>query len=145
MGVLESYNPATGELIGSVETVEPAEVQGVVDDVAEVQRFWGELSLQDRARYLSRAAELLAADVDEVAQLLSREQGKPITEAYSMEVVPTIDGLNWIADEGPAILDDEPIKMGQGLFIGKRAKFSYEPLGVVGVIAPWNYPWSIPF
>lgn len=145
MGKLESFNPATGELIGSVETIAPGEVEAAVEDVAEVQRFWGELSLADRGRYLSRAADLLAADLDEVAELLSREQGKPITEAYSMEVVPTIDGLNWIAEQGPEILDEEAVRMGQGLFIGKRAKFSFEPLGVVGVIAPWNYPWSIPF
>ncbi len=145
MGSLDSFNPATGELIGSVETVDPSEVQAAVDDVAEVQPFWAELSLQDRGRYLRRAAELLAADVDEVARLLTAEQGKPITEAYTMEVVPTIDALHWIADEGPEILSDQGIRMGQGLFFGKRAKFSFEPLGVVGVIAPWNYPWSIPF
>ena len=145
MGSLDSFNPATGELIGSVETVEPADVQGAVDDVAEIQPFWGELSLKDRGRYLHRAAELLAADVDEVARLLTTEQGKPITESYTMEVVPTIDALHWIAEEGPTILDDQQIKMGQGLFLGKKVKFSFEPLGVVGVIAPWNYPWSIPF
>ncbi len=145
MGSLDSSNPATGELLGSVATVEPSQVQGVVDDVAEVQPFWGELSLQDRGRYLRRAAELLAADVDEVARLLCSEQGKPITEAYTMEVVPTIDALHWIAEEGPEILDDQQIRMGQGLFLGKKARFSFEPLGVVGVIAPWNYPWSIPF
>ena len=145
MGSLDSFNPATGELLGSVETIDPADVQGAVDDVAEVQPFWGELSLKDRGRYLHRAAELLAADVDEVARLLCSEQGKPITEAYTMEVVPTIDALHWIAEEGPEILDDQQIRMGQGLFLGKKAKFSFEPLGVVGVIAPWNYPWSIPF
>jgi acyl-CoA reductase-like NAD-dependent aldehyde dehydrogenase len=145
MGTLDSHNPTTGELIGTVETTEPAEVQAAVDDVAEVQPFWGELSHEDRGRYLGRAAEMLAADVDEVAELLTREQGKPITEAYTMEVVPTIDGLEWLADAGPEVLGDEPIRMGQGLFIGKRAKVSFEPLGVVGIIAPWNYPWSIPF
>ncbi|MFN8149942.1 MAG: aldehyde dehydrogenase family protein [Solirubrobacterales bacterium] len=145
MGTLDSFNPATGELLGSVETIEPAAVQAAVDDVAEVQRFWGELSLRDRGRYMRRAAELLTADLDEVATLLSREQGKPITEAYTMEVVPTIDGLHWLAEEGPEILDEQPVRMGQGLFIGKRAKFAFEPLGVIGVIAPWNYPWSIPF
>ncbi|MCB0864317.1 MAG: aldehyde dehydrogenase family protein [Solirubrobacterales bacterium] len=145
MGTLESFNPATGEPLGSVETTDPGDVQAAVDDVAEVQRFWGELSLRDRGRYLRRTADLLAADLDEVATLLSREQGKPITEAYTMEVVPTIDGLHWLAEEGPEILDDQPVRMGQGLFIGKRARFAFEPLGVVGVIAPWNYPWSIPF
>ncbi len=145
MGQLDSFNPATGEKIGSVEAIDPGAVQGVVDEVAEVQPFWGELSLPDRGRYLRRAGELLAADVDEVARLLTTEQGKPITEAYTMEVVPTIDALHWIADEGPEILADQSIRMGQGLFIGKKAKFRFEPLGVVGVIAPWNYPWSIPF
>jgi succinate-semialdehyde dehydrogenase/glutarate-semialdehyde dehydrogenase len=145
MGSLESFNPATGELIGSVDTVEPEDVQGIVDDAAEVQAFWGELALDDRARYLAKAADVLAADVEEIARLLSSEQGKPITEAYTMEVVPTIDTLRWLAEEAPKILDDEPIRMGGRLFFAKRAKFSFEPLGVVGVIAPWNYPWSIPF
>ncbi len=145
MGRLDSFNPSTGELIGSVETIAPSDVQGAVDDVAEVQPFWGELSLRDRGRYLERAAEILAGDAEEVARLLTSEQGKPITEAYTMEVVPTIDALNWIAEEGPSILDDQQIRMGQGLFLGKKAKFSFEPLGVVAVIAPWNYPWSIPF
>ncbi len=145
MGSLESFNPATGELIGTVETIEPGAVQGAVDEVATVQPFWGELSLADRARYLRRAGELLAADLEEVTALLSAEQGKPITESHTMEVVPTIDALGWLADNGPEILADQPIGMGHGLFLGKRAKLSFEPLGVVGVIAPWNYPWSIPF
>ena len=114
MGSLDSFNPATGELIGSVPTVEPADVQGAVDDVAEVQPFWGELSLQDRARYLERAAEILAGDVEEVARLLTTEQGKPITESYTMEVVPTIDALNWIAAEGPSILGDRAGPDGPG-------------------------------
>jgi acyl-CoA reductase-like NAD-dependent aldehyde dehydrogenase len=145
MGELESFNPATGELVGTVGTIKPAEVQAVVDDVAEVQPFWAQLSLEDRARYLRRAADVLVEEVDEVAQLLTSEQGKPITESYTMEVVPTIDVLHWCAEHGPKILAEEPIRMGQALFLSKKAKFSYEPLGVVGVISPWNYPWAIPF
>ena len=145
MGQLESFNPATGELVGAVETVTPDQVQAVVDDVAEVQPFWAQLSLADRGRYLRRAADVLVEEIDEVADLLTREQGKPLTESYTMEIVPTIDVLHWCADTGPKILADEPIRMGQVLFLSKKAKFSYEPHGVVGVIAPWNYPWSIPF
>src|SRR3954464_10979953 len=145
MGQLESFNPATGELIGAVETLKPDQVQAVVDDVAEVQPFWAQLTLGDRSRYLRRAADVLVEEVDEIAELLTREQGKPITESYTMEVVPTIDVLHWCAQAGPKILADEPIGMGQALFLSKKAKFSYEPHGVVGVIAPWNYPWSIPF
>jgi acyl-CoA reductase-like NAD-dependent aldehyde dehydrogenase len=141
---LESFNPATGELVGTVETLTPAKVQGVVDDVAEVQPFWAALSLEDRARYMRRAGDILLEDLDEIAELLTNEQGKPRVESYTMELLPTIDSLKWIADNGPAILADEKLSM--PLFLkSKSAKFTFEPIGVVGVIAPWNYPWSIPF
>ena len=145
MGTLESFNPATGELVGTVDTITPEQVQEVVDDVAEVQPFWAQLSLADRARYMRRAAGVLVEDMEEVADLLTREQGKPITESYVMEVIPTIDALHWCANAGPEILADEKVPYPQAFLKTKRSVFSYEPLGVVGVIAPWNYPWSIPF
>ena len=62
-----------------------------------------------------------------------------------MELIPTIDALHWCADAGPKILADEKIRYPQAFLKTKRSFFTYEPLGVVGVIAPWNYPWSIPF
>ncbi len=145
MPALESFNPATGELVGTVETITPAKVQGVVDDVAEVQPFWAQLSLADRARYMRRAGDVLLDEIDELAELLTREQGKPRVESYTMELLPTVDALKWIADAGPDILADERVGMPQAFLKTKRSKFVYEPLGVVGVIAPWNYPWSIPF
>ena len=142
---LESFSPTTGELLGAVETLTPPKVQGVVDDVAEIQPFWAQLSLEDRARYMRRAADVLLAEIDELAELLTREQGKPRVESYSMELLPTVDALKWIADQGPEILADEKVSFPQAFLKTKRAKFAYEPIGVVGVIAPWNYPWSIPF
>jgi succinate-semialdehyde dehydrogenase/glutarate-semialdehyde dehydrogenase len=145
MGTLESFNPATGELVGAVETIGPDEVQAVVDDVAKAQPFWAQLSLADRAAYMRRAAAVLVDDLDEVAELLTREQGKPLVESYAMELIPTIDALRWCASAGPRILADERIPYPQPFLKTKRSFFSYEPLGVVGVIAPWNYPWSIPF
>jgi acyl-CoA reductase-like NAD-dependent aldehyde dehydrogenase len=142
---LASYNPATGERLGAVPTLTPQEVQGVVDDVAEVQVFWAELSLAERARYMRRAAQVIVDHLDDIAGLLTREQGKPRVESYTMEVLPTIDLLHWCASHGPAILADEPIRYTQVMLKQKKSLFSYEPIGVVGVIAPWNYPWSIPF
>jgi acyl-CoA reductase-like NAD-dependent aldehyde dehydrogenase len=144
-GELESFNPATGERVGAVPTITPAQVQGIVDDVAGVQPFWAQLSLSERARYLRRAAQVLLDHSDDVADLITREQGKPRVEAYTMEVLPTVDLLHWCADNGPKILAREPIKYPQLMLKQKKSAFSYEPLGVVGVIAPWNYPWSIPF
>jgi succinate-semialdehyde dehydrogenase / glutarate-semialdehyde dehydrogenase len=142
---LESFNPATGEFVGSVDTVTPEDVQAVVDDVASVQPFWAQLPLADRARYMRRAAQAIIDDLDDIAALLTSEQGKPINESYVMELLPTIDALHWIADHGEEILGDEKLSSPQIFLKQKKAWFSYEPLGVVGVIAPWNYPWSIPF
>src|SRR5688500_2909857 len=141
---LESFSPLDGAPLGAVETVRPEQVQAVVDDVASVQPFWAQLPLHDRARYMRRAGQAIIDQLDDLAALLAREQGKPINEAYAMELVPTIDSLRWLAEAGPGILEDERIPL--PVFIKqKRARFTYEPLGVVGVIAPWNYPWSIPF
>src|SRR5437763_1589730 len=141
---LDSFSPLTGERVGSVPTLRPEDVQAVVDDVASVQPFWAQLPLSGRATYMKRAAQAILDQLDDLARLLAREQGKPINEAYIMELIPTIDALGWIADAGQQILSDERIPQPQAFTKLKKSVFSYEPLGVVGVIAPWNYPWSIP-
>src|ERR1700744_4142789 len=145
VNLLESRSPTTGEVIGSVETIAAAEVQGVVDEVARIQPAWAQLRPKDRARYMLRAAGALLDELDEVAELLVREQGKPRVEAYTMELLPTVYALHWVAKAGPKILADERVRVTRGLRVSKSGHFSYEPSGVVVVIAPWNYPWSIPF
>src|SRR3954447_3346693 len=123
--VLESFSPATGERSGAVRKLERGDVQSVVDDVGEVQPFWAQLPLSDRARYMRRAAQVVIDNLDELTELLSREQGKPRSEAYTMELLPTIDGLRWIAEAGPHILADE--RVGLPLFLKqKRAKHAFE-------------------
>jgi succinate-semialdehyde dehydrogenase/glutarate-semialdehyde dehydrogenase len=142
-GQLETYSPIDGRRLGALPTIAPDQVQAVVDDVAEVQPFWAALPVEDRARYMRRAGQVIVDSLDVLSELLTREQGKPRNESYTMELLPTIDALHWVADAGPEILADEKVKL--PIWVKqKRARFTYEPLGVVGVIAPWNYPWSIP-
>ncbi len=141
---LESLSPASGAVIGSVPVTAPSEVQAVVDAVAKVQPFWAQLTLRGRARYMERAAQVLIDESDEIRDLIVSEQGKPRNEAFSMEILPTIDALHWIASEGQRILADEKVPMPQLFLKTKHSAFTYEPLGVIGVISPWNYPWSIP-
>ncbi len=140
---LESFSPIDGKRLGAVPAIAPDEVQAVVDDVAGVQPYWAALPTGDRARYMRRAAQVIIDSLDPLSALLTREQGKPRTESYTMELLPTIDALHWIARAGPEILADEKVRLPIWAR-QKRVRFSYEPLGVVGVIAPWNYPWSIP-
>jgi acyl-CoA reductase-like NAD-dependent aldehyde dehydrogenase len=141
---LESFNPATGGRLGAVPTTAPEDVQSVVDAVAAAQPAWAALTLQDRGRYLKRAAQVVLEEDEEIRDLITREQGKPRNEAFAMEVLPTVDALKWIADAGADILAEEKIPMSQAFLKTKRSVFAYEPLGVIGVISPWNYPWSIP-
>lgn len=139
-GTLESFNPATGELVGSVPTITPEQVSAVVAEIKQVQPFWAELSFEDRAGYVRRAADVMVERKDEIAALITAEQGKVRTEAYSMEVFPTIDGMNWTADNAADILSDEKIPTKQLFLKTRDMKFHYQPIGVIGVISPWNYP-----
>jgi len=141
---LESFNPATGARLGAVNVTAPEDVQAVVDEVAAVQPFWAALPLADRARYLERAVQVLIDESDEIRDLIANEQGKPRNEAFAMELLPTIDALGWIAREGQQILADEKVPMPQLFLKTKHSTLVYEPLGVIGVISPWNYPWTIP-
>src|SRR6201992_3373211 len=87
---LQSRSPTTGEIIGSVPTITPDEVQGVVDEVARIQPAWAQLRPKDRARYMLRAAAALLDALDEVAELLVREQGKARVGAYTVGLVPPV-------------------------------------------------------
>jgi succinate-semialdehyde dehydrogenase/glutarate-semialdehyde dehydrogenase len=137
-------SPIDRRRLGAVPTIAPGAVQAVVDDVAAVQPFWAALPASDRGRYMRRAAQVVIDSLDDLSALLTREQGKPLNESYVMELLPTVDSLHWIAVNGPEILAEENVSMPYFLK-DKRAQHTFEPLGVVGVISPWNYPWSIPF
>ena len=141
---LESFNPATGARLGAVPITAPEDVPTIVDAISKVQPFWAQLTLRDRGRYLERAAQVLIDESDEIRDLIVSEQGKPRNEAFSMEILPTIDALRWIAREGQSILADEKVPMPQLFLKTKSSANTYEPLGVIGIISPWNYPWSIP-
>ena len=119
-GELESFSPIDGRRIGAVPTIAPEQVQSVVDDVAEVQPFWAQLPLNDRARYMRRAAQVIIDNLAELTELLTVEQGKPRNESYVMELLPTIDALHWIAQAGPEILADERIKL--PLFVKQKSR-----------------------
>ena len=124
---LRSFNPATGELVGSVGVTAPEDVQRVVDEVAEVQPFWSQLALEDRGRYLRRAAQVIVDETDDIRDLIAREQGKPRTEAYLMEVLPddrraALDGRARARDPGRrAIPTSQPLLQDQALGLHLRA------------------------
>ena len=142
MAGLESFDPATGARLGVVPRTPPGGVQAAADEARRVQPFWAALPLADRARYLRRTARVVVSDLDALTDLLAREQGRPRTEAMLMEILASVDALRWMAREGPAALGDQRLRTRQAPLRGKRSRVTHEPLGVVGVAAPWPSPWA---
>jgi acyl-CoA reductase-like NAD-dependent aldehyde dehydrogenase len=139
-----SVDPATGEEIGRAALMDAADVAAAVDRARAAQRAWGKLSYDGRARFIFRAREVVLDQLEEIAKLISRETGKPVTEAIAMEVVPTLDLMHYFAEHTKKILKRKRVGLGQYNFMARTSYLVYKPLGVVGIISPWNFPWATP-
>ena len=141
---LISFNPATGEEVGRVPIDSPEGVQEAVNRSREAFHEWRTASFAERKALVMRARDVILADIDGIAKLISAESGKPFGEAIAMEIAPVLDLMQWIARGAEKIL--RPKRVGIGLYglMGRSSKIMYKPYGVVGIIPAWNYPFSIP-
>lgn len=138
---LTSYNPATGAVIGTVPVLSTAEVDAVVARARVAAISWGARSHAARREELVAFRKAMADATDELAALLHEENGKPELEAYT-EMLLSLSHLHHATVRAEAAM--APKKVSSGLLANFRATVSYFPLGVVGVIGPWNYPLSTP-
>jgi aldehyde dehydrogenase (NAD+) len=138
---LSSYNPATNDLVGTVPIHGPAEVDAAVARARVAAERWGALSFAARGEELTAFRKALAAHADEIADLLHRENGKPELEALT-EVMMALGHVRHATACAEAAM--APRKVSSGLLANFRATISYHPLGVIGVIGPWNYPLFTP-
>lgn len=139
-----SVDPSTGRENGRVRLMNEGEVAAAVKRARQAQTAWSQLSFRARARFVLRAREIVLDGVDEIASLVSRETGKPPAEATSMEIVPTLDLMHYFARNAERILMRQKIDIGQYGLMGRSSYIVYKPLGVVGIISPWNFPWATP-
>ena len=91
-----------------------------------------------------KAREVILSEMDEIAHLISAESGKPFGEAISMEIAPVLDLMQYFARNTEKLLRPAKINIGLYALLGRSSKIIYHPLGVVGIIPAWNYPFSIP-
>jgi len=137
-----SINPATGERLGEVPDMSPEQVRAAVDAAHVAQRGWANLPIKERCRRVKRFAGELMSRAEEVIDLIVAEGGKTRQEALGMEVGVVADLVNYFAKHAPRLLAPEPIPL--HLFKHRSSYVHYVPRGVVGVIAPWNFPFCIP-
>jgi len=141
---LQSINPATGALLAEYEPASAAEVQAAVALAREVSSEWRRLSVGERARYLLRLKEVLFERREEIAALITLEAGKPVIESLTAEVLVVLDMLEYFARHAREFLAPRVVPHHNLTMKLKRGRLEYEPYGVIGIISPSNYPFSIP-
>jgi succinate-semialdehyde dehydrogenase/glutarate-semialdehyde dehydrogenase len=128
-------NPATGEVVGHVPAMSAAETTSAVEAAAAAFPAWRKLLAKERAAILRRLHDLMHQHADDLAAIMTAEQGKPLAEAKG-EVAYSAGFLEWFAEEGKRIYGDTIPHNAQG----RRILVLKEPIGVFAAITPWNFP-----
>jgi acyl-CoA reductase-like NAD-dependent aldehyde dehydrogenase len=133
-------NPATGEVIRTVGVTTPDEVALLVHRARAAQPEWEALGYDGRRARLHAAKRWLVAHADQVADTIVAETGKAREDALLVEVAYGANALGFWGKRAPKYLADEKVHTGNPLVLGRKMVVRYGPIGVVGVIGPWNYP-----
>lgn len=139
MPELKSINPADGSVLGSVRISTKAEIETAVAAAKKAWPGWRGLSRLKRAQYLTKLAGLLRNNRRQIAELITREMGKPIIQSLD-EVETTAADILYNAKAGPKLLADEVLAKAKGI----TSLLRYDPVGVVAAVKPWNYPVNTP-
>ena len=138
----ESLAPATGDVVATLPVHGEAEVREAVQRARRAAQWWGTLPFDERGRRLRAYAGVLARGRDELLDLISRENGKPRVDAL-IEHTLVLEHLNWAAKNAKRVMKPRKVS-GSMLLSNIKPILEYQPLGVVGVIGPWNYPVFTP-
>jgi acyl-CoA reductase-like NAD-dependent aldehyde dehydrogenase len=138
---LRLSNPATLDCIGEFEVQTAAEVSGAIERARKAQPEWGALSIPERGRTLQRAVHILQERADEFVDVIVSETGKPRIEALAGEILASCDAVQFYAKGAKRILAQRTVPL--HLLKTKKLLISYQPLGVVGIITPWNFPFVL--
>lgn len=139
-----SINPANKEKIGEVPIMTAGQVEEAVQQAWRAFDIWQMTNFYERSKMLMKFHKVLEQHADEVAALVTAEVGKPIVEAYLSELSGPLDTCIYLAEQTELILKEQALHFSNPLLSSKQSTIVFDPLGVIGVISPWNYPFSIP-
>jgi aldehyde dehydrogenase (NAD+) len=138
----ESFDPASGEPVGRFPLHDEAAVRAAVQRAAAAAQWWDRLGFAGRGRRLAEWRRRLAGRMNELAELVHRENGKPVDDAL-IEVVTMLEHVDWAGRHAEKVLGRRSVRTG-ALLKNHVATLEYQPYGVIGVIGPWNYPVFTP-
>jgi acyl-CoA reductase-like NAD-dependent aldehyde dehydrogenase len=138
--VIAVENPATGETIARVPDMAAEEVADLARRARAAQPGWEGLGFDGRAEVMYETRRWIVGNRERVMQTLMDETGKTREDALVSEIMFVADSLGFWAKRAPKYLADERIRSHSPLLLGRKLYVRYSPLGLVGVIGPWNYP-----
>ena len=141
---VESVDPATGEVIGRFEAARPEFIPETLSRAKLAQAEWAAKPIAERCALLRQFRDLVFERRKEIVDVISRETGKPRVEALFAEILFVLDTTDFLARHAPRWLRRERVPHHNWALKSKRGWISSEPLGVVALITPWNYPFAIP-
>ncbi len=139
-GVIQCFDPATRTLLGTVDVDGPDAVAAAIARAREAQKGWALTSFAQRRRVLGRIRDAVLDRTDELCDLIVRDSGKTRENALMGEIWTVCEKLRWTIAQGEKHL--RPERVSAGLFMHKKAQLEFHPLGVLGAIIPWNYPFQ---
>jgi succinate-semialdehyde dehydrogenase/glutarate-semialdehyde dehydrogenase len=137
-------NPADQQVIGRLPIYNAQQISEAVRRAREAQAKWVQTSLSARLKIIRRFQQLVCEQKDAIAAVITREAGKPLAEAISTEILVVLDAAAFLMDHVPEFLRSEPVPHANPVMKLKKGALHREPYGVVGIISPWNYPFSLP-
>ena len=138
-------NPATGTAVAELNETDLAKLPEIMTRAREAQAIWAAKSFKERARHITMMRSYIVDRADDLARTVSESNGKTLTDALATEVLPCALACKWYANNAEKYLKEKNRPGGSILFFNKKTHMLRVPLGVVGIISPWNYPLSIPF
>jgi succinate-semialdehyde dehydrogenase/glutarate-semialdehyde dehydrogenase len=141
---ISSVNPATGAVLRELECTDEPQVEAAVARARVAQVAWNALGLRRRIAVMREFQRKLHENKSEIADAITREAGKPPAESLVTEVLVVLDAARFLIDNSWRLLRDEPVPHGNLATKLKSGWLVREPHGVIGIISPWNYPFSIP-
>jgi acyl-CoA reductase-like NAD-dependent aldehyde dehydrogenase len=142
---IQVQNPATGEVIATVPVMAADEVRALVARARAAQPAWDALGFDGRAQVLRRAQKWLIDNADRVVETIVSETGKTHDDALFNEINYAAGAFGFWAKHAARYLADEKVRTSSPLVLGRKLVVRYRPLGVIGVIGPWNYPLTNSF
>jgi acyl-CoA reductase-like NAD-dependent aldehyde dehydrogenase len=136
---LECRNPATLERLGDVPIFDEAAVRERVARARAAQRTWAGTPFSERRRVLAALLDHIVDHQEEICRLASRDSGKTLVDAAMGEVFPVCEKIRYLLAHGER--DLAPRRRPSGVLMHKAARVEYQPLGVIGVLCPWNFPF----